>query len=837
MKLPGQLVFGLDIGTRSIVGTVGYRMGEKFYVVTQSIREHGTRAMLDGQIHDIYKVGATISEVKNELEEKIGRPLREVCIAAAGRVLRTVTVRVDTELEGDREVNGEDIYALDSMGVEKAYEEFLESNDTEVKFYCVGYSVVRYYMNGYTMGNLEGHKAKTIGVDVIATFLPEDVVDGLYKAVGEAGLEVVNLTLEPIAAIQVAIPEMYRMLNIALVDVGAGTSDISVTKDGSIIAYGMIPIAGDSLTEVVAKHCLVDFATAEKIKREAGTREKIEYKDIMGLSQTISAEEIERVTAGAVSEMTGQVADKIKELNGGKSVSAVFVVGGGGMLPGYTAALADKLEIQRERVAVRGEEFMLNIEFLEADARKDSLMVTPIGICLNYYEQSNNFIFVYFNDQRIKIYDNNKVSVVDAAMQAEFANDGLFPKRGKELNYFVNGKPRITRGMLGEAAVITVNGNEADIYTPIHANDQIRVKESTAGEAAHLDINQLPEFGAVMRVEVNDKKIDLPKFASVNGELQSGYYGIRENDTIEILNFYTVRQIAEFMDVMINQEMNIYVNNKLANMETRVYENFSVIWTMQELQLSDRDRYESGAAESTLETEEPERAEEGRTGDGMAFSFADLPEDDGSYYADKERQDSSRNNMNSEAGGGSETAAGSTAQTQDSITQGQDTAPVDGMEQDGSTVQGYDAAAAGGTALGQEESTARKQAEEPVDGIPVSGQEALPPDSANVAGTETGETEAGQPQPDLAAPDGAGQQQPENAAEKPADDAVHVTVNGVQIHMSGKKEYVFVDVFQYIEFDLSRPQGSGIATRLNGRDAQYMEVIHSGDVIEIYWKR
>ena len=74
-------------------------------------------------------------------------------------------------------------------------------------------------------------------------------------------------------------------------------------------------------------------------------------------------------------------------------------------------------------------------------------------------------------------------------------------------------------------------------------------------------------------------------------------------------------------------------------------------------------------------------------------------------------------------------------------------------------------------------------------------------------------------------------------AEKPADGTVHVTVNGTQIHMSGKKEYVFVDVFQYIEFDLSKPQGSGIATRLNGRDAQYMETIRSGDVIDIYWKR
>ena len=725
MKFPGQLVFGLDIGTRSIVGTVGYRVGEKFYVVAQSIREHDTRSMLDGQIHDIYKVGKTISEVKGELEDKLGRQLKDVCIAAAGRVLKTVTVRVDQELEGDREVGGEDIYALDSMGVEKAYAEFSEDNETDLKFYCVGYSVVRYYMNGYTIGNLEGHKAKTIGADIIATFLPEDVVDGLYKAVGVAGLEVVNLTLEPIAAIRVAIPEMYRMLNIALVDVGAGTSDISITKDGSIIAYGMIPIAGDSLTEVIAKHCLVDFATAEHIKRETGVKEQIEYRDIMGLPQTITTEEVEKITAPVIENMTRQVADKIRELNGDKSVSAVFVVGGGGRLPGYTQALAKELDIQKERVAVRGEEVMMNIEFLEQDAHRDSLMVTPIGICLSFYEQRNHFIFVSFNEQRIKIYDNNKVAVVDAAMQAEFPNDGLFPKRGKELNYSVNGKPRITRGELGEAAVITVNGNETDIYAPIHANDQIKVIESTAGAAAQLDINQLPEFGTTMRVEVNDKKVDLPKFACVNGNLQSGYYSIQENDNIEILNYYTVRQIAEFMDVIINQEMNIYVNNKLADMDTKVYENFSVIWTMEVLQLSDKEKYDQDV------------------------SYADLPEDDGTYVK-REREEM----------------------------------PV-------------------GVTFGDEPTA--QQIEPETEELQESG-EAVTQEDVEI----------------------------ETKTDIPL--SIHVTVNGQEIQMSGKSEYVFVDVFQYIDFDLSRPKGSGIVTNLNGREAQYMESIHSGDVIEIYWK-
>lgn len=768
MKFPGQLVFGLDIGTRSIVGTVGYKTGERFHVVAQCIREHETRAMLDGQIHDIHKVGSTINEVKNSLEEKIGRKLTEVCIAAAGRVLRTATTHVECEFPSDKEVDGEDIYALDSMGVEKAYEEFLQSDNIELKFYCVGYSVVRYYLNHYPTKSLEGHKAQMIGEDIIATFLPDDVVDGLYKAVGLAGLEVVNLTLEPIAAIQVAIPETYRMLNIALVDVGAGTSDISITKDGSIVAYGMIPIAGDSLTEVIARHCLVDFQTAESIKRGAGEKESIEYKDIMGLSQSISREKILEVTAPVIQDMAKQVSDKIKELNGDKSVSAVFVVGGGGRLEGYTDALAKELEIQNERVAIRGEEVMQQIVFYEENARKDSLMVTPIGICLSFYEQSNNFIFVYFNDQRIKLYDNNKLAVVDAAMQAEFANDGLFPKRGRALNYSVNGKPRIARGTLGEAAVIKVNGNEADIHTPIHANDQIKVTESTAGEPATLDINQLPEYGATMWVEVNEKKIELPEFAMVNGQLQSGYYSIQDNDSIEFLKFYTVKQIAEFMDVIINQDLNIYVNNKLADMDTKVYENFSVIWTMEELQLSDRDIYGTGAADT----------------------YANLPEDDGSYVKSEERK-VERPQL-------------------DEISEEM----TDVSENDARKADGNKTDAAGA----DEAETGSKASADGADGTQATDSKELDIDPADIGKIKT---------------------QDQDAFTRTNGNIVRsilVNVNDRPIRLEGKSEYVFVDVFDYIDFDLSMPQGSGVATELNGRDAQYMEPIKSGDVIKIYWK-
>ena len=688
-----KLVFGLDIGTRSIVGTVGYKDGNKFIVVAQRVKEHETRAMLDGQIHDIHKVGETIEEVKEMLEAAIGQKLHEVCIAAAGRVLRTVTTHVEQDFDAERTVTEEDVLALMSRGIEQAYAEFQESNDTELKFYCVGYSVVRYYMNGYPMGNLEDHKAKAIGADIIATFLPDDVVDGLYKAVEIAGLTVANLTLEPIAAIQVAIPEKYRMLNMALVDVGAGTSDISITQGGSIVAYGMIPLAGDSMTDLLVQHCLTDFDMAEKIKRAALTEELIEYTDIMGLPQTITREEVLEVVQPAVTAMTKQVSDCIKALNGDKPVSAVFVVGGGGKIPGYSEALAAELGIQKERVALRGEEVMQAIEFLEKDIKKDSLLVTPVGICLSFYEQSNNFIFVTFNEQRVKLYDSNHLTVVDAAIQANFPNDGLFPKRGKELLFSVNGKQRIQRGLPGETAVITVNGNEADINTTIHSNDVIQVKESTAGEAASLEIGQLPEYKENLSVIVNGKKVLLPRFVQVNGQMQSRYYSIQEQDAIEFLEYYTMAQLAEFLDVSLHDK-ELYVNGMRADKETRVYENFSVTWS------------ESEKQEEPLQENPPEETIDVETSDEKS-SAPDAFE--------KEADDPA-----------------------------------------------------------------------PVPQVPVS---------------------------------------------------ITVMVNNRLVVLSGKCSYVYVDVFEYIDFDLSKPQGSGIVTNLNGRAAQYMENIQDGDRIEIYWRK
>ncbi len=800
-----QYVFGLDIGTRNVVGTVGYKKEKEFIVVAQYAMEHETRAMLDGQIHDIGRVGRTISVIKEKLEDQIGQELTEVCIAAAGRVLKTVTTYVEYEFPEETVVTGEHIHTLDLLGVDKAAQELKDANDTKYKFYCVGYSVMKYYINDEIFSNLESHKADKISEKIIVTFLPEDVVDGLYMAVGFAGLTVANMTLEPIAAIDVAIPENFRMLNIALVDVGAGTSDISLTRDGSIIAYGMIPFAGDELTEMIVQHYLVDFKMAEHIKLSAATDDEIEFEDIMSLKHTIKAEEVWKLTEPLVDKMTTDVAEKIKELNGDQSVSATFIVGGGGKIHGFDEMLAQKLELPQERVALRGEEVLKEVTFIQDDIIKDPLLVTPIGICLNYYEQKNNFIMVRFNGERLKLYDNNKLTIVDAAIQAGFPNDQLFPKRGREINFTVNGRPRIVRGDAGEAAIIRMNDRPASINTPIEPNCEITIEPSTAGREAHYLVGQLEEYhSSTITFEVNGKLVTCPRYVEVNGVLEPPTYEIKEHDAIITRSFYTVAQLAEFMDVELDMDADILVNNRVEDMQALVYENFSVDWKVISYRSTPQDVYPDAPAKKSpqplaKEDETPKERIEGPVGIkmlpqnvlGSEQTFSDMPAE---LPPLPELADMSQVPVSAEK------------------TMVSSESPIEPI--------------ADHTA-----STAVP---------PVNAEVLLDVVKDTLAGTPaeaayTGPASAASPvREDV--PFYAAQEQEVQPVEEPAEPSCEVIVNGETITMKQKKEYIFVDIFDYILFDLSQSRGRMLVTQVNGEDAQYTQLLQPGDKIDIYWK-
>ena len=157
-----DIVFALDIGTRTVIGVVGIQEKDKFKVIASEIIEHKSRAMLDGQIHDIEGVAQIVREVKERLEKKLGMTLSEVAIAAAGRVLKTYEVHVERECDPTKEIDLELVSSLELEGIQRAQMMFDDERTSEeqTQFYCVGYSVKNYYLNDYVTSTLPGHKGK-----------------------------------------------------------------------------------------------------------------------------------------------------------------------------------------------------------------------------------------------------------------------------------------------------------------------------------------------------------------------------------------------------------------------------------------------------------------------------------------------------------------------------------------------------------------------------------------------------------------------------------------------------------------------------------------------------
>ena len=134
-----NLIFSLDIGTRTIIGIVGeYSSDGKFKILAYSIKEHNRRNMYDGQIHDIEGVTKIVKEIKGELEEKIGTSLKKVSIAAAGRSLKTSKIRVDKDIDRISEISRNMVELLELEAVQKAQSMINNDNSqSKLRYYSI----------------------------------------------------------------------------------------------------------------------------------------------------------------------------------------------------------------------------------------------------------------------------------------------------------------------------------------------------------------------------------------------------------------------------------------------------------------------------------------------------------------------------------------------------------------------------------------------------------------------------------------------------------------------------------------------------------------------------
>lgn len=519
-----QLIYALDIGTRSVIGLLGRVEQGRVRILAMEKQFHPKRAMLDGQIEDIAQVAEVVSQVTRRLEKSMGVTLTRACVAAAGRALRMERGHGELDLQETRSIQEEQIGQLEAAAVADAEQALRDGENEAQRLFLVGHTATQMRLDGYPMTSLLGHTGRKLEADVVATFLPGEVIDSLYAVMRSAGLEVASLTLEPIAALNAAIPAELRLLNLALVDIGAGTSDIAICREGSVVGYTMATVAGDEITEAIMRAYLVDYRTAEQMKTELGQGGSITFTDIVGLEQSCSAQEVLAAADGAAQTLVDEVAARVLELNGA-APSALFLAGGGSKLSTLREKMAEALGMDSRRVALAGTHFKTSAcsDIIELE---DPEYTTPLGIAVSAgLGLISDSYRIMLNGKPAKLFRNGQMTLLELLMMNGYGYRDLLGRTGASLVLTVNGKRMVFHGEPSTPAELQVNGTLARPSDVVHAGDNIRFVPAKSGEDRKVLAGEVMKRTGAQALYLDGKALEpeeeLPAGAQVETDAMS----------------------------------------------------------------------------------------------------------------------------------------------------------------------------------------------------------------------------------------------------------------------------------------------------------------------------
>jgi len=594
VKNYNDITFALDIGTRTVIGLILEENKDGYNILASEVIEHDKRAMLDGQIHNVIEVSKIVQKIKNRLEEKLNINLKKTSIAAAGRALETVTIDSELVFENKKYIDANDIQKLEYAGIQKAQKKLADNNpkNSAGDYHFVGYSVVEYYLDDIFLKDLEGHKGKQIKAKLITTFLPQVVIDSLLSVIKRCDLEVEHLTLEPIAAASMVIPKEMYNFNLALIDIGAGTSDIAVTKGGSMIGYAMVPVAGDEVTESIAEEYMMEYQLAENIKRKLTENDYLESRNILGSKIKIESKNALNSIKPQVEKMVKLIGEKIQEINQ-KSPQALICIGGGSLTPFLEEELEKEMDIPKERIGIRDGN---NLEKVKGDVENiaGTQSLTPIGIAVTANESKSEAVFVEVevNGNNFQIFSLNTPTVSDALLTAEIDIKSLQAEPGMGLTYTLNGNLKSIKGSFGKSAELFLNGNEADLEDEISTGDIIKFKKAKKGKDAKAKIKDIinKKYLKEYKITINNNKTTLKPKIFQNGKQVSLNTEVKDGAEIEFKKIETVKdglaQLLEIPSKMISDQVKVYYfnNNKVRVPKTRYFAEI----TNSDLELNDK---------------------------------------------------------------------------------------------------------------------------------------------------------------------------------------------------------------------------------------------------------
>ncbi|MAW08886.1 MAG: cell division protein FtsA [Flavobacteriaceae bacterium TMED200] len=332
-----QFAVGLDIGTTKIVAMVGQK--NKFNKVEIiGIGKSKSLGVHRGVVNNITQTIQSIQEAVNEAELKSSTEIKNVVVGIAGQHIRSIQHSdYITRKNPEEVINENDVEKL----INQVYKLVMLPGEEIIhvlpqEFKVDGQAEIKEPIGMYG-GRLEANFHVVVG--------QVSSIKNIGRCIKSADLKMEKITLEPIASSDAVLSEEEKEAGVALVDIGGGTTDLAIFKDGIIRHTSVIPFGGNVVTDDIKEGCSIIQKQAELLKIKFGSawpgeNKETEIVSIPGLRghepKEISLKTLSKIINARIVEIIEQVFLEIKNYGHDeqkkKLIAGIVITGGGSQL-------------------------------------------------------------------------------------------------------------------------------------------------------------------------------------------------------------------------------------------------------------------------------------------------------------------------------------------------------------------------------------------------------------------------------------------------------------------------------------------------------------------------
>ena len=377
---------GLDIGTTKIVAMVGEK-NQFNKVKILGVGKSQSLGVHRGVVNNITQTIQSIKIAVDEAQSKSGVNVKEVAVGIAGQHIRSLQHSdYITRENPDEVINENDIDKL----IDQVYKLVMLPGEEIIHvlpqdFKVDGQSEIKEPIGMYG-SRLEANFHIVVG--------QVSSIRNIGKCIKSSGLEMGDITLEPLASSDAVLSEEEKEAGVALIDIGGGTTDVAIFKDGIIKHTAVIPFGGNVITEDIKEGCSIIGNQAEQLKIKFGSAWPGENKDseivsIPGLRgrdpKEISLKTLSKIINARVVEIIEQAYLEIKnyghEDSKKKLIAGIVLTGGGSQLR-HLKQLAEYVTGMDTRIGFPG-------EHLAGDSNKyNPIYSTAVGLLMKAIENN-----------------------------------------------------------------------------------------------------------------------------------------------------------------------------------------------------------------------------------------------------------------------------------------------------------------------------------------------------------------------------------------------------------------------------------------------------------------